>query len=1096
MSDNLKNLFKTQGDLTNLGNKSVAEIADEANSKTDKYVDARTIENDRFIPHIDFSSASNFVKFGSAERYYDDAITRIVEFYPYDGSSVEKLKWHNSSSYLDLHIFDNEYPRTNGYVTFASGGYAVDAPGNPSTKEYIVFYGGPNTASAGMAGKPLVNTFSGSNIWDTGSLRESNLKFDLTGSGATVEFWVKLGELDPDTTTQRQVIFDLANNEASSSDGYTPYGRFQLYYYNDRDASNSGLNALIQSGSISQQTKLYTIDDGLELTSTGSWNHYAVTLVSTGSSLVYEVYQNGIWVNRVEEATPDSQSAVSEITGALQASIGAGVDSYYVTPGSATGGLGWWKLSGSVDEFRYWKTKRTSRQIGLNWLDQVEGGVNTDDATNKLGVYYKFNEGITTSAATDRKILDYSGRITNGVFVGYTSGARSTGSAIVEASASAFEFKDPILYRSHPEVSTLTNNLKLSGTLYDYNNVSSLYSSVPSWIQEEDDDGTLKNLTQIMSSYLDTVYLQIDALPTFGDNDTYTSASSKPYPFAQEMLESAGFIAPELFVDADILEALGSRSDTELFTEDINNVKNRIYENIYNNLINIYKSKGTHDSFRNLIHCFGVDEDVVDLKMYGNNIETELQDNLKNKTFRKNYVNFHTADNFSATCYQQTGSGGPTLATEELIVTGNPAAAGTIIITDTAGTEVTFVAAAAEAQYKASPEFIRTGAVADIATSIAVCVNQAFTGTIVATAAGTAGTCQLTQSVIGSAASMNRAIGGDATNLTSDAFTGGAESTSGGVNSAPYIGSSTNLSNGFGMTFEAEVVLPDLYDASAGPPYVGDPFASASLFGIHTPNENRTVTQKSPYDPANFQVYAVKEYTQGDASLSEVKFVLTSSNPDPSTEGWISELTSAAFPEAYKNKRWNFAVKVAPDSYPAACMVTESCLNDYKVEFYGVSTEYNVIQHEFYLTTSLTPAQGQTFLSSSKRVYAGAHRFDFTGSTLQRSDARISSVRAWLDVLSNDEVLAHAKDPTTFGRMHPYRQAFLTGSVGVNAIQNYIPRIETRILDWDFALVNSASAEGQFDAIDNSSGSLFASSGSGWLGPILHLQHPGLDMGF
>ena len=1221
MSDNLKNLFKTQGDLTNLGNKSVAEIADETNSKTDKYVDARTIENDRFIPHVDFSSASNFVKFGSAERYYNDAITRIIEFYPYDGSSVEKLKWHNSSSYLDLHIFDNEYPRTNGYVTFASAEYAIDALGNPSTKEYIVFYGGPNTASAGMAGKPLVDTFSGSNVWDTGSLRESNLKFDLSGSGVTVESWVKFGDIDRTTTTTRQTLLDLNNNQTSGSDD-APFGRLWVYLNNSADDSDdaNGFQINIQSGSVNKTITAYSINDGFSLATTGSWNHYAFALQNSGSDLVVETYENG----RFKKAKTSIGGAINEVTGGLRATIGAleqsvtmmsnsfgayldGTGDYFVinsasltpaedlgiggpgtspawynswdgfsfstwvkadsnargttifsageavtggaaagtrapwrvmmsdvgtlawvyaagtvtthwydssisieddewhhvafTTGSAnsgngaklyvdgvgvttaypglltlkddyyvaigadyisgswsqdwsgsldemsvwsrelpagevvgmynsgaptnlsggldlqawyrcgdsasfgttlvdsaktndavtlgdparisvadtlptvpTGSRGWYKLSGSVDEFRYWKTKRTGRQIGLNWLDQVEGGVNTDDASNKLGVYYKFNEGITTNTATDKKVLDYSGRITNGAFVGYASGARSTGSAIVEASASAFEFKDPILYRSHPDVSTLANNLKLSGTLYDYNNVSSLYSSVPSWIQEEDDDGTLKNLTQIMSSYLDTVYLQIDALPTFGDNDTYTSASNKPYPFAQEMLESAGFIAPELFVDADILEALGSRSETELFTEDIGNVKNRIYENIYNNLINIYKSKGTHDSFRNLIHCFGVDEDVVDLKMYGNNIETELQDNLKNKTFRKNYINFHTADNFSATCYQHTASGD--------------------------------------------------------------------------------------------------------------------------VNSVPYIGSSTNLSNGFGMTFEAEVVLPNLYDASSGPPYIGDPFASASLFGMHTPNEDQAETQWSPYDPANFQVYAVKEYTQGDVSLNEVKFVLTSSNPDPSTEGWISELTSAGFPEAYKDKRWNFAVKVAPDSYPAACMVTESCLNNYKVEFYGVSTEYNVIQHEFYLTTSLTPSQGQTFLSSSKRVYAGAHRTDFTGSTLQRSDARISSVRAWLDVLDNDEVLAHAKDPTTFGRMHPYRQAFLTGSVGVNAIQNYIPRIETRILDWDFALITSASAEGQFDAIDNSSGSLFASAGSGWLGPILHLQHPGIGYGF
>ena len=153
----------------------------------------------------------------------------------------------------------------------------------------------------------------------------------------------------------------------------------------------------------------------------------------------------------------------------------------------------------------------------------------------------------------------------------------------------------------------------------------------------------------------------------------------------------------------------------------------------------------------------------------------------------------------------------------------------------------------------------------------------------------------------------------------------------------------------------------------------------------------------------------------------------------------------------------------------------------------------------------MTLAQGQMFLSSSKRVYAGAHKTDFTGSTLQRSDAKISSVRAWLDVLSNDEVLAHAKDPTSFGRLHPYRQAYMvqgTGSGGTSpsrigySIENYIPRINTRMLDWDFALVTGSSATGEFEVVDISSGSLAAASGSGWFGHLLNLQHPGVGYGF
>ena len=72
------------------------------------------------------------------------------------------------------------------------------------------------------------------------------------------------------------------------------------------------------------------------------------------------------------------------------------------------------RLSASLDEFRYWKVARNAQQIGESFFVPVGGGVNTDISNTTLGVYYKFNEGITTVAATDSVVLDYAGRVTNG----------------------------------------------------------------------------------------------------------------------------------------------------------------------------------------------------------------------------------------------------------------------------------------------------------------------------------------------------------------------------------------------------------------------------------------------------------------------------------------------------------------------------------------------------------------------------------------------------------------------------------------------------------------------------------------------------------
>jgi len=158
-----------------------------------------------------------------------------------------------------------------------------------------------------------------------------------------------------------------------------------------------------------------------------------------------------------------------------------------------------------------------------------------------------------------------------------------------------------------------------------------------------------------MASYFDTLYLQIQELPRL-KNVEYISGSFKPYPFSNKLLESKGFIAPEIFPDAEIIEQFLNRSEKELFTEKLYDVKNKIYQNIYNNLVYIYKSKGTEKAFRNLIRCFGVDHELLKLNLYGNQITYPLENNYSAITIKKRCVDFNNVDRFRATVYQFTAS--------------------------------------------------------------------------------------------------------------------------------------------------------------------------------------------------------------------------------------------------------------------------------------------------------------------------------------------------------------------------------------------------------------------------------------------------------
>jgi len=319
--------------------------------------------------------------------------------------------------------------------------------------------------------------------------------------------------------------------------------------------------------------------------------------------------------------------------------------------------LGYGKLKASLDEFRFWRKARTAKEIGRFWNTQVGGGTNTDIANVDLGVYYKFNEGVVGSSSIDSRVIDYSGRISNGTWTGYASGARSTDSAIVESGASSFEFKDPILYSAHSDFITFENRLAESASYHDVNNPSAIYNTLPAWITEEDyeNGSVLRNLTQIMASYLDVLYLQIQELPKLR-HKTYAEDFRKPHVFYAQLLENSGFPAPKIFADISSFTKYLNRSEKRLFEKDVDEIKNTIYQNIYNNLVYILKSKGTEAAFRNLIRCFGVGDEHFKLNIYSNNTEYILKDGHRPAVVRKNYINFNDPDEFEASVYQYSDS--------------------------------------------------------------------------------------------------------------------------------------------------------------------------------------------------------------------------------------------------------------------------------------------------------------------------------------------------------------------------------------------------------------------------------------------------------
>jgi len=597
-------------------------------------LDSLRKEKDRFIPDVDFSDPQNFARFGSASKYYEDAVKLIYKTFPYDGSRNEKTEWLNSASLLTNYVYDNLYPRNTGYINVGFNyGNTISSTDNLTLTdriEYILVKGGPNTYSQT---EDVKNLFGKSNYYNEEHKRASNLNLNCE-DGVTVEFYLKKND---NLGSPIQVIFDLWN---SSSYSAVDYGRFKIEIHPGISGEENNFYVTNISGA-------YGVGD-VELNantiSDSQWHHYAIVAKNTDTQILFQLFQDGILVSEKTEGTPTSQ-----VYGPMNATIGA-----LIAP------FGYGKLSGSIDEFRYWKIKRTDKEIARYYFTEVYGGTNTDDANTDLGVYFKFNEGIFSQTDPDnqydKNVIDYSGRISNGLWYGYTLGARSTGSALIESGFTQEEPADPVLYSNHPLVIALTNQLEQKTIVHDQSNNSSIYNSFASWIIDTDNqEGQgLLELTQIISEFLDEFYFSIQQLPNIKD-EIYRDKN--PLPFTKRLLESKGLNTLELFSDSTILESLLSRNEEDVFQDKIYHIKNTIYQNIYNNLLYIYRSKGTEKSIRNLLRCFGIDTELLKINLYADEQSFVFEDKVEYSAQKRKYVDFNDPDRFEGSIYQVTQSG-------------------------------------------------------------------------------------------------------------------------------------------------------------------------------------------------------------------------------------------------------------------------------------------------------------------------------------------------------------------------------------------------------------------------------------------------------
>jgi len=926
----IKDLFNKQRDL--LSQTTNQELFE--NIESSENLNQKLELKNTFVPQIDYSEPENFTKYGSAFLYYKSAMERIYDFYPYDGSDAEINAFINQSLPHERYIFNNLYPRTNGYANFDGASY-ISLKGGPHATSYNTL--GNLFKDAGSTKRTQANLYE-TNAYEAdnkpsdygAASRESNLKSNFQ-QGVTVEFWLKA---PTPSSNSKQTIFHLTNSAGGDALTIFLSGTAGSPFHVSLDDSSSAVFSSQQVGSSPTTSSIE------------SWTHYAVSFKSASAGIDTKFYVNG----KLDSTQTLGTAGVNTLT--QKGTIA------YIASGSAG------YLSASIDEFRFWKTERNAFQIGTNYFTQVRGGANTDTSNASLGVYYKFNEGTTGFSSTDSIVLDYAGRLTNGTWNGNVS--RTLESAIVEAGAAPTEYKDPIIYSDHPSVSSLKQTLEEKGKFYDHNNSTKFINYFPSWVIEQNENeekSQLEMVSHIIGTYFDKLYLQIQSVADF-KQPLYTSSSYKPLTFARHLPQSLGLYTPEIFIDSDIINTIKNKTENFNFESDLEDTKNLIYLNLYNNLASIFKSKGTEKSIKGILRCFYIDDQIVKLNTYSNKARYELRNNLEQTTKLNKFANFNNSQNVEAVIYQKQ----------------NP-----IDTTNTIG------------------------------------------------------------------------------------YISGSEA--------------SGYEFAYGATVEADIKFPyfnttvDLLDRR---------FNEVSLFGIVSASvDSPDDTTFLSTDNTNFQVFAVRDSEKSKNAY----FKLTSSiSPYP-----LPTMTSSVFFGVYNNQDWNFSVSVIPNKSGSLKFVTGSDDYSYTLKFEGYNTILGDVRDSFSLEESITKTQGESFLKSAKRVYAGAYRENLTGSLVTKSDVLVSGVRYWLKNIDYNSKVQHALDFDNIGTSDSYKNISPLDS---NTKDLDVLNKDTLALSWEFGDVTGSDSSGNFYVTDFSSGSATIRDNFGWVGNVSGYRHSGYGFGF
>ena len=151
-----------------------------------------------------------------------------------------------------------------------------------------------------------------------------------------------------------------------------------------------------------------------------------------------------------------------------------------------------------------------------------------------------------------------------------------------------------------------------SASAFDDENIHSLENNLPLYIQESSDYNEMKDFLNLQGEQYDLIKNHIDSMGTL-HNRGYKKTNSPPENTYPILLNNMGWEAINPF-SGSLTDSLGSYLTGVTSIDDI---KNNTWRKTLNNLLYIYKSKGTQNSVRALLNTYGYPPDVIGFQEFG-----------------------------------------------------------------------------------------------------------------------------------------------------------------------------------------------------------------------------------------------------------------------------------------------------------------------------------------------------------------------------------------------------------------------------------------------------------------------------------------------